>query len=63
MVGQRNHSLDAGFVNNKHKVQFFPIAPRFLEEIKQHIKAFDLQPKDQLLHGLKGLRLRTKQIK
>ncbi|WP_138415223.1 tyrosine-type recombinase/integrase [Aquibacillus sediminis] len=53
---------DAGIVNDKHVIQFFPIPPRLLEEIKHHIRYYDLQPEDQLLHGLAGLPIRRKQI-
>lgn len=53
---------DAGIVNNKHQIQFFPIPPRLLTDIQHHIQYYDLQPDDQLLHGLAGLPLRNKQI-
>ncbi|MGD6965887.1 tyrosine-type recombinase/integrase [Rossellomorea vietnamensis] len=53
---------DAGLLNNKHKVQYFPIPPRLMEEIKQHIENNDLQPDDQLLYGLAGKPLQNKQI-
>ncbi len=53
---------DPGVINSKHVIQFFPIPPRLLEEIQEYIKYFNLQPEDQLLHGLKGLPLRAKQI-
>ncbi|MDZ5472674.1 tyrosine-type recombinase/integrase [Bacillus sp. 31A1R] len=52
----------AGIVNNKHKIQYFPIPPRLLEDIKHHIKYYDLQPEDQLLNGLSGKPLQNKQI-
>jgi integrase/recombinase XerD len=53
---------DAGIVNNKHKIQYFPIPPRLMEEIKHHIKSYDLAPDDQLLYGLAGKPLQNKQI-
>jgi integrase/recombinase XerD len=53
---------DAGIANSKHKVQYFPVPPLLMEEIKHHIKYYDLQPDDQLLYGLAGKPLQNKQI-
>jgi integrase/recombinase XerD len=52
----------AGYVNGKHKIQYFPVPPRLLEKLKQHIEDHHLQPEDQLLQGLKGLDLKNKQL-
>lgn len=53
---------DAGIVNSKHKVQFFPIPPKLLSLLKQHIKEHNFDQEDTLLHGLKGQPLQNKQL-
>jgi integrase/recombinase XerD len=52
----------AGYVNGKHKIQYFPVPPRLLDKIKKHIEYNHLQPEDQLLQGLKGLDIKNKQL-
>ncbi|QGM30143.1 tyrosine-type recombinase/integrase [Bacillus sp. N3536] len=53
---------ETGIVNSKHKVQLFPLPPRLLILIKEHIQKYQLQPEDSLLFGLKGLSLQNKQL-
>jgi integrase len=53
---------DAGIVNSKHKVQFFPIPSELFSLLKQHIIDHNLDPEDTLLHGLKGQALQNKQL-
>ncbi|ALC85577.1 hypothetical protein AM499_06890 [Bacillus sp. FJAT-22090] len=53
---------ESGIVNSKHKVQFFPLPPRLLTLLKQHIQNYQLIPEDSLLFGLKGLPLQNKQL-
>jgi integrase len=53
---------DPGVINKKHIIQYFPIPPKLLEKLKNHIEDNQLQPEDQLLQGLKGLDLQNKQL-
>lgn len=53
---------DAGIVNSKHKVQFFPIPPKLFSLLKKLIQDHNLDPEDTLLHGLKGQALQNKQL-
>ncbi|WP_092504154.1 site-specific integrase [Virgibacillus subterraneus] len=53
---------NAGIVNSKHKVQFFPLPPALIKLTQNHIKENQLQPDDSLLYGLKGQPLQNKQL-
>ncbi|WP_232696360.1 tyrosine-type recombinase/integrase [Brevibacillus daliensis] len=53
---------DAGLINSKHRIQFFPLPPKLLELIQLHIDHHKLQPEDVLLYGLKGIPLHNKQL-
>jgi integrase len=53
---------DAGIINSKHKIQFFPLPPKLFKLIKEHIKTHNLQPEDTLLFGMQGLPLQNKQL-
>jgi site-specific recombinase XerD len=52
----------AGYINSKHKIQFIPIPKKLLGLIKDHIRIHNLQPEDQLLYGLSGVPLHSKQL-
>jgi site-specific recombinase XerD len=49
-------------VNSKNKPLVIPLPPLLLNDIKQHIEAFQLQPEDTLLYGLNGQPLKEKQL-
>ncbi|WP_227936415.1 tyrosine-type recombinase/integrase [Alkalihalobacillus deserti] len=53
---------DPGVINGKHTIQYFAVPPKLMEKIKTHIKYYQLEPNDKLLHGLKGLPLQNKQL-
>lgn len=53
---------DAGIINRKHKVQFFPIPPVLFSLIQRHIHENHLTPEDSLLYGIQGQPLQNKQL-
>jgi integrase len=53
---------DTGIDNYKHKIQFFPLPPVFIERLKRYIQENKLQGEDNLCYGIKGLPLQNKQL-
>ncbi|ASJ53876.1 hypothetical protein BP422_10165 [Brevibacillus formosus] len=53
---------DAGIINSKHRIQFFPLPPKLFDLIQNHLKIHMLQLEDILLFGLKGNPLHNKQL-
>lgn len=52
----------AGIINSKQKIQVFPVPPKLLSLLREHIRNYQLQSEETLLLGLKGHSLRAKQL-
>jgi site-specific recombinase XerD len=53
---------NSGVYNSKHKVQFLPLPPKFLNSLREYIKENGLTSDDPLCYGIKGLALQNKQL-
>lgn len=53
---------NAGIVNSKHKLQFFPLPPKLFDRLQVYIRSKQLQPADNLLYGINGQALKNKQL-